>query len=897
MKKILQLSTIFACLFSICLGLAGCDAKMVKINVDLDTIKTEYFVGEEQETYENAKVFVIYSDNNQKLIASDNEDLSFSSISTESTGEKTLVVQYKKLKQEIKITVKQRLDKPISAIDIVEESVSKTSYHIDDEVDSYSNLKVKLSFADGTEDAVVFASEVPNLTVTKPSTGLTGTSSLSVSCQEKTDSINITITEKEIESISLAAEGAVFIKGQELPKENIYITVRYTDNSTRAITHNKDSFDVVSFNVDLTSSGYQDVSATYKNVTSNILENTPVYSSIYDTYIITEFEAPKFVQTYRTNIKRASDKNPFKVGADATDSSYAVGHQNPFEFLPTIKGCASLNDLNNIVTIPQYKSIVTLKEKVGGSWVIVTENINSIVSIDDENSKLQFTAGAIGREFEITVQPYFDPSEENTQTFRFTVHKGYNIYHAKELSLIDNVNTTEVIKDHDTPNGVWTDFKTEHNLNFVVDGGVYLHCDLSLTSGDVAPNFFFKNTNQIPNDGEWSTPTVWEGSVFKDSLIDETYLYQRSIPAGQSFNFNGNYFSINASTFPLISCFKNWGSGSNNFTHGSIIWTEGFGSFNVSNLEIFGNAKKDETEKSAGGLVFLKVSRGSEANVNNLQTKALFISFFAHESDELKTTTLNIENTISIDNFSNMIFSHGKTLIDIKTSVFKDAGGPLFIASHDEPDEDENSGLLYGTITIDKDTVLENHVSGQEAWFIINNATPIVNKLKLLDDALSATPRSIYGEITIDNSKVEVLNLIGLIMNENGPMANLPNGYAIQGKIAIETETPGIVNGSNLIKDPALGGDLIHSLAQNSPAPILQGGGQTLIYAGPSVGLTKLVLPSPDPVPATQADILALLSAPYLGVSYPIDKYVPEGGTDEVTPGRIGIVFGLFNRA
>ena len=58
MKRILKMSTMFTLLIAVCFGLVGCKQPALdKINVDLDTIKTEYYVGQEQETYENAKKF------------------------------------------------------------------------------------------------------------------------------------------------------------------------------------------------------------------------------------------------------------------------------------------------------------------------------------------------------------------------------------------------------------------------------------------------------------------------------------------------------------------------------------------------------------------------------------------------------------------------------------------------------------------------------------------------------------------------------------------------------------------------------------------------------------------------------------------------------------------------
>lgn len=877
MKKFLSISTMFAILICTCFVFAGCKPTLTKINVDLTTIKTEYYIGEEQETYENAKVYAIYSDYSQKLISSSDEELEFSQISTDHIGEQTLTVSYKGKTQEIKININQRLDKEISNIEIVEESVSKVEYNIDEAVYNYLDLEVTLTFADGTDSVTVLANSLSGLTVTLPESDTIGTSYLTVSYQNKTDSVAISIIEKEIESLTLFAQNAKFVKGENFPKADVSVIVNYTDDTHRVITKDNASYELVTFNIDLNTSGYQNFTASYKGITSNTLENTPVYSTIYDSYYITEFSAPEFVSKYEANKARTAAQQPFKV----TDEGYVIGHLNAFKFMPIISGCASLEDISNITSIPKYKSFVTIQEYVSGSWSDpITENLNTIVTIDDENSTLWFTEGAINRTFKITVQPYFDRSVDNTVSFEFTVQNGYNIYNVKELSLIDNVNTTSVIEDNDTPNGVWSEFKNSNNLNFTVNGGVYLHCDLTLTKEDVASGYFFTSTQQIPNDGDWSTPTHWEGSVFEGSLIDETYIYKRAVAAGEKFNINGNYFSINASAFPLISCFKNWGSDSNNFTHGAMLWTEGLGEVNISNLELFGNANKSEREKSGGGLTFVKVSRDSKTTIDNVQAKAFFISFFAHESSD-DLTTMNINNSIATDNFSNIIFSHGKTSINIKNSTLKNSGGPLFIVSHDDPDEASdanNEGLLYGTISLDKDCIIENFVTGQEAWFVINNATGIVNAVKQLNAAFTGTGKAIYRTTTYNGEPLEELNLIGLVMNEDGPLASLSTG-SINGKISMETETDGIKEEINMVDDPYF------LAAQAYPAPILQAGGQTLMYAGTEVGIRNVDQSAP-----TNEQLQAFLSANYLGLSH-----VLKLTNDESTPGRTGILFGFFS--
>ena len=86
MKNFFRISTMFLFLICVSLGFTACKPTLVKIHADLETIKTEYFVGENQETYENAKVYAIYANYDQELISPDDADLTFSSISTFSSA-------------------------------------------------------------------------------------------------------------------------------------------------------------------------------------------------------------------------------------------------------------------------------------------------------------------------------------------------------------------------------------------------------------------------------------------------------------------------------------------------------------------------------------------------------------------------------------------------------------------------------------------------------------------------------------------------------------------------------------------------------------------------------------------------------------------------------------------
>ena len=299
MKKILRISTMLLLVVFLSLGFAGCKPTIEKINVDLDTIKTEYFVGQAQETYENAEVFCVYSNGDLKAIE-DKENITFSSISTTEVGTQTLTVTYKGKTQEITITVRE---KEVTAISV---TGLKTAYVLGEAQNNACT--VTATFEDNTT-AVILTSEV---TFTTISTDEIGTQTITVTYKGVSQNITVYVNEKAIDRIEVDEESLFLtniyygdIFADDARCCDIVAFVYYADETSDQLSFDDLTFsDVNTTPADLTVP--QTLTISYKGVSTTvevtILERIVESIEIVETDLKLNYDLGETVDAY-TNLK------------------------------------------------------------------------------------------------------------------------------------------------------------------------------------------------------------------------------------------------------------------------------------------------------------------------------------------------------------------------------------------------------------------------------------------------------------------------------------------------------------------------------------------------------------------------------------------------------------------
>ncbi|MBQ3494111.1 MAG: bacterial Ig-like domain-containing protein [Clostridia bacterium] len=613
MNKIMRFSAMLAFVLGFCGILVGCGKKIDKIEVDLTSIKTEYYVGDTVESFDNVKVYVVYEDETKEQIEIDDKDLDFSNISTQTAGKKTLTVTYKgeyTFNVEINVTALA-----VTGIEVDETTIQK-EYYVGETV-TFAGTKITATYNNGST-AIIPVADVEFSAI---STAEAGTQTLTVTYNGKTDTVEILIKEGYLTGIEVDATDmkTEYYVGETVSIAGAKITAIY-NNGTKTLQTSEVQVSPVSTEtagtktVTISYGAFSDdveilvkekvlesiavtpatvkteyikgevadhsgveIKATYEgdfvetvNVSDAVFTGLDLTKSGYQTLTISF--GGKSVDFDVTVYSTATDKiapddfekpnfvNTYNTNIAAgttkfvdNTQKYAVGTDNAFKFLPEMR----IYDAQlNATTITSYKSKVKVWEKLGEANYseLTGGNLTKYVAVNDETSEFDFTEEAIGKVFKISVEPFFHEGYEPI-TFEFVVEQGYNVYTADELCVFDNVNGS----------GIWADFKAEKGLSNVNATGIILHADLALTAANIADGHLYKAGDlDRPATADYNdaykadTENNPEGKDLStvDSLRDYAFVYERKVAHTDTFNFNANYFTIDGSKIPLITNFE-----------------------------------------------------------------------------------------------------------------------------------------------------------------------------------------------------------------------------------------------------------------------------------------------------------------------------------------------------
>ena len=184
------------------------------------------------------------------------------------------------------------------------------------------------------------------------------------------------------------------------------------------------------------------------------------------------------------------------------DTTYYVGDDNNFKFIPQL---TILNDESEDETLPNFISSVKVSLKVENAYVELTSSLkegyvydysyenNVLVTVDTENNTYQFAkdGSAVDKEFKIEVVPadLYNYDGTKISTIEVKVIDAFNIYNAKELSVIDNMQSNPNGNADELENA-WVTTKTSLGILGVNVNGVVLHDDIRILQDDIPDAFF-----------------------------------------------------------------------------------------------------------------------------------------------------------------------------------------------------------------------------------------------------------------------------------------------------------------------------------------------------------------------------------------------------------------------
>ena len=471
---------------------------------------------------------------------------------------------------------------------------------------------------------------------------------------------------------------------------------------------------------------------------------TVSYRGFTDTFTVTfvaapvaidVFSLPSFVTAFRAITGVTAGEGSYKRAI-----TYRVGSANGFVFKPI---ASVFDDDDKLVSVERFETSFKLFED---GAEITGDALAAVVSYDPATYTYQFTAAAVGHTYTLEVSPknYTTVSEINPVSFTFNVVDAWNVYTTADLSRVANPTGSETFGPNSAINekNAWDAWKLANGVTKLVDGatvaddtkinGVVLHSSFNLTTADFPTEYFVTAAEDASGEAV-------------GHLKDWIYAYRRYIDEGDTFSMYGNGFSINLAALPTIydSANHQWGYGSD-YSNSCVFKFEGKNtdktysggaSVNMQDLSIVGNAMRtndvDKLIPDLGGMICVKYSNVN-ATVGNLIVTRSFIGLFTDYN-----TKAVFSDTRVYDSLQDAMFIWGGGHITVKTSEMKRAGGPLVIAQHNDPKKSDAESRIP-ELYFDTETVLENRVNGQEAWFANNGTSGFAAQIIGLDASLKS---------------------------------------------------------------------------------------------------------------------------------------------------------------
>ena len=602
-----------------------------------------------------------------------------------------------------------------------------------------------------------------------------------------------------------------YLIGEEIDFSGIKATAKYSDETLNKI-YTYDEL-TITYAEDITATvGEKEVTVSFEDPHLNVTQEAKVKITVTEepvvtppdggdeepeTLIVAQFEKPLTITAFES-ANAAAGKTAYGATGFAGEFAlgnqiYVIGNENEFKFKPLF---AVLDENFDIVELADFFSVVTISIEKDGEYVELTKvngegNISEyydgdtiIATVNTYTGTYNFSTGAAGAKVKISVIPSADhyETDESPMTLEAKIINAYNVYEAWQLAVIDNMNAA------------WDTKKEEHGIKGLNVSGIVLHCDIDITENDVPESFFYVSDKEIvyTDKSDPSNPKTIVKPAGSKFLIDFTFVYDRT--GAGDFTMQGNFFTIDVSSFPLIASPAVFGadaqkdystdySNATLFRFETVAWETYYAAMTtvpadvaevtVENLSFIGNAKRNNYEDSdgnlvsAGGLIFFKSSHFTKTTMNNIIGNSGFITYFVDYGAEL-----HVSNAKCYDSYQNAVFAFANTLLTFTDSFINGCGGPVAITQ---------SVVDYDTypVTVFTNTITETHLTGGELWFQAVGATAVIDGVKALGNGLGQAG---LGNFLNSEGK---LNIIGSLM-DNVDDASALSDIRVQGSFNID---------------------------------------------------------------------------------------------------------------
>ena len=735
-------------------------------------VAAEYEFGSTPD-FTGIKATVSYSDGTTEDVTY--ADLTVGTIDTSVAGKQNLKIEYDGFVKYVSVTVLP----PVTVVDITITEGLKSEYKVGETPD-FSGIKATITYSNNTTAEVT----AEDLTIGTLDTATAGEKKLSITYDGFEKGFKVTVVvPAHITGITVTEGIEESYEFESTPDfSGIKATVTYSDGTTKYVTFK----DLTVGTLDTTVAGEKDLAITYEGYT------------VYVDVVVNE-PAPEFEITGASLPKSITNRNEYKKKFRDQNKGYIVGDDNPF----TLALIITAFDMND--------DLVSGLDYIGSSIVyLVTEKGEEIVGeeyvvIDELKHTYDFTEKAIGKTFKIVTRPTEgiedDMIDDVTSELVVNIVDGYNVTNAKELNLITNTNSD--INDDSSDDQL-------DNVNaFLKNNGitrpenlkaVIIHDDLVVTMNDLPEGYFV---------------TYTKDGVTKTELYDWTSIYNRTLTADEpTFSIFGNYYTIYSYELPCTVAYG-YGNQDDDYSNSELFrfqldeslikdgadLTPYYASMDDLNVvDSHPNTNlESESERSKRGLIGIK-STQITLNVTNTNVEKFFNSMIVdYDYSNVTLNKVTFYNAwqghlyLWADNSTNQSkdeapwASHKPLTLTIIDSSLTKCGGPVILAQNANADFACNakSGIVTN---IDKSSVLESWVTGEEEWFNATGVKPLAIQIKMLSQILTLTGAN-YGKnagfVKVDGNQTYI-NLAYVNMLAGSEV--ILGGADIDGKVIIDNK-------------------------------------------------------------------------------------------------------------
>ena len=379
--------------------------------------------------------------------------------------------------------------------------------------------------------------------------------------------------------------------------------------------------------------------------------------------------------------------------------------------------------------------------------------------------------------------------------FTFTVNESINVYTHEQFKLVYSLQDIKGISLHNNIEAKLDDdqYYDYYNLKNP-ENPIVSRADNAEKAGHAPIDANLYSKYNIPTDPK-EAAKYKTGDVYKRAFTTDL---------NESFVINGNCFEIDGTKLPYASIHS---VGNLSSVPGYNIASLHLGVINymvsahvrpdvnptdtpissnskltVNNIRITGNTTRPTVDyssnntsnaielmsRNSGGYIGVNTYYGSELNINNsIITNTTVGAIASIES------TLNVNNTSIIDSWSNGIYCYDPANVSIKNSYIKDCGGAgihledteSYIDTAESPENQMH--LTDSILYIDKDTKIENYVTGEEAFFKSRSLEVMIMIMKAQVEQIANSYGWTMLEKNLNSSNQydsEMLNLMVLLV-------------------------------------------------------------------------------------------------------------------------------------